>query len=639
MTVSISKSAFVVSGGQTVALSQAVSVTPDAGNPAYLVLTGMDRDDYTADATGETGTLSGNGSTDQFTLQSGDVRGIGIVFTYDAATGQYVNSTYGSLAQLEYTASASDEDVVNFGLFGLSNASLAEQYAADPLAMMQLGASGYLGSASILTDPAFSGTVPSQATPDSIAATANSFAGQAWNIDGCWTLTSAISTEAGAALPMDSTLVGAAAQGGGEWIVAYDGPVTANADWESLVQTGEMISFAPGGTGGHITTVVSGSGASAMVVDNVQYLDNGVTVNAADDGSADDLTIAAAHPFVQELDGVPDSSVVIYELDTPTVTLRVSTDTLAAGATQTLDSLFAATEPGTRAITEYQAYDATSGESFTVGGVSSEADSAATAVTAASLSAITYAAGTAAGSDTIEVRAFNGAYWGDWTALGVTVSPPAPPAVAHQTADQTWTAGQSVALNLSDSFSSVSPLAMTVTQADGTALPTGLTFNAATDMLSGTAPINAQTLGLMVTATDLSGQSASEVFQAAVAMPAPPVLANRTPHQHWMPGQTVSFTLPPGTFSDTAHQQLVYAAHEVSGADATSWLHFNASTDTLSGIVPTTVAGTGMIGLTITATDSFGQSASDSFWLRLDSGSGTTPLHWQPLNESLALHS
>ena len=36
-----------------------------------------------------------------------------------------------------------------------------------------------------------------------------------------------------------------------------------------MVTAGEMIVFEPAGGGGHVTTCVSGSGSTAMLVDNV----------------------------------------------------------------------------------------------------------------------------------------------------------------------------------------------------------------------------------------------------------------------------------------------------------------------------------------------------------------------------------
>jgi len=104
--------------------------------------------------------------------------------------------------------------------------------------------------------------VPSQATPASIAAAAQSYVGDVWNMNGCWVLASDIAAKAGTSLPATSPLVGITGISNGEWIVAYDGTLTPNANWANSVTTGEMVSFITASGTGHITTVVSGSGAA-----------------------------------------------------------------------------------------------------------------------------------------------------------------------------------------------------------------------------------------------------------------------------------------------------------------------------------------------------------------------------------------
>ncbi len=186
--------------------------------------------------------------------------------------------------------------------------------------MMQVDTAGYLGSATVVTQPKFSGAVPAQATPDSIAAVAQGFVGQAWNMDGCWVLASAIAADAGTSLPVQSTAIGLPGQANGEWIVAFNGPDGQSGNWQSQVKEGEVVVIGTAGGGGHITTCVSGSGASAMLVDNATYVNgSGKVTNLANDGSSSDIVVAAPHLASQEWAGVAASSVVIYELDTPIV--------------------------------------------------------------------------------------------------------------------------------------------------------------------------------------------------------------------------------------------------------------------------------------------------------------------------------
>ena len=95
-----------------------------------------------------------------------------------------------------------------------------------------------------------------------------------------------------------------------------------------------------------------------MLVDNITYVNGqGNITNPANDGSSSDIIVAAPHAASQEWSGVQASSVVIYELDTPVVSATVASDSLACLASQSLASLFTASDPVNRAITSWQAYD------------------------------------------------------------------------------------------------------------------------------------------------------------------------------------------------------------------------------------------------------------------------------------------
>ena len=630
MSVTETESAFIVSGGQTVSLSSTVSISAAATDPTYLILTAFDRDEYTAGASGATGSLSGNGHTLGFSSAGGDGRGASIVFTYQSSTGRYYNATYGYLDQITYTAPSSANDVTDLSLFATNSASLAKASASQltATALSENGNATLAASATVVSQPVVAeASVPSQATPDSICSTALSFVGKAWNMDGCWVLASTIAAEAGAALPVASTLVGVRGQASGEWIVAYDGPAGQSGNWQSLVTAGEMVAFYTGTTG-HITTVVSGSGSSAMVVDNITYeTSSGRIVNAANDGSANDVIVAAPHAASQEFSGVSASTVVIYELDTPVISVLKSADKIAFGASQALSTLIAAADPAGKAVTEYQLYDSLTGDGFVVGGATQHATSAATAVTVSSLSSVLLSAGSTAGTDVVEVRAFNGSYWGDWSAVDVGVSQTvtlSPPVLAQQTAAQTWSQGQAVHFTLPPgTFTDPNGESLTysATLANGSALPSWLSFNAATETFSGTVPSGTQSFSLAVTATDTSGLSAKDSF--AVTVPSAsttttttpptttgPVLAHQTASQSWLPGQFVDLQIPANTFSDPG-ATLTYTAWELSGPNVSSWLSFNSRTETLSGIVPLFASGT--VTLEIVAKDAAGHTATDVF--------------------------
>jgi hypothetical protein len=588
------------------------SVTAGSGNPAYLVLSALDRNEYTAKASGAVGTLSGNGHTlSPSCIDDFDGRGAGIVFTYQAASGRYYSSTYGYFDKLTYVSSGSLGDVTNLSLFGTSDLSLATTYADNAYAMMDLDAAGYLGSVSVATEPGFAGTVPTQATPNSIAAIANSFVGQAWNMDGCWVLTCTIAAEAGTSLPVQTTAIGIPGQASGEWIVAFNGPAGDTGNWQSIVHAGEMVVFGTLGGGGHITTCVSGSGSSAMLVDNITHVNaQGKITNPANDGSSADVIVATPHAATQEWAFAQPSLVVIYELDTPVVTTKVASLSLACMASQSLAPLFTASDPAKRAITSWQAYNTIIGDNLLLNGIPYAAHAATSAVTAASLSSISLRAGATPTTDTLEVRAFNGLYWGDWQSLSVSLTA-APPVLALQTPNQTWSGGKAINLKLPvATFTDLERQALryTATLSNGQALPTWLRFNANTETFTGTAPSTAQSLTIKVTATDASALSAMETFTATIL--GKPTLTAQTPKQIWQEGKPVSFALPANTFTDPQGQTLRYAASQSNGQALPSWLAFNATSRTFSGTAPGTIQN---LIVKVTATDTSGLAASETF--------------------------
>ncbi len=215
----------------------------------------------------------------------------------------------------------------------------------------------------------------------------------------------------------------------------------------------------------------------------------------------------------------------------------------------------------------------------------------------------------------------------------------APPTVANQTGAQIWSAGKPIVFTLpGNTF--VDPqgeqLTLSATLANGSALPGGLTFNAATGTFSGTAPITPETLGLKVTATDASGLSVSEQFSATVQAAAP-TLAHQTANQVWTAGSVMSFLLPSTAFTDPQGAALSYAAFQTSGPDDTSWLHFAANPADFTGSVPAALDGT--IGIKVVATDAYGLSTSESFCLTFGASGAHPVATGAPAGtELLALH-
>jgi hypothetical protein len=626
MTVLLNTTEDIVSDATSVGIGQYFTVGA-SGNPAYLVVDAIDRNEYTVAGNGDTGSFSGNGATLNLTDTGDDGRGCGIVFTWQAATHQYTNATYGTLSQLSYTSSDCQGDVTNISLFGTSSESLAQQDAGNAYALMQADAAGYIGSATIVTDPGFSGPPPATATQDGVAAAAMRFVGDAWNQNGCWLLASTIAAEAGASLPVQSTAVGVAGKANGEWVVIYNGPAGTggSANWQSLVSTGDIIGFVTGSGGGHITTCVSGTGTTAMLVDNITYENaRGQITNSANDGSKSDIIVAAPHPASQEWSGVTASTVVIYGLDAPVVSDIAASTNIYTGADVVFSKLFTAADPASHAITKYQAYESQSGDTLTLAGVANtSALSAGTALAASSLTALGVDVG-GGGTDTIDVRAFNGTYWGDWqsTTVTATVEPPRAPVLGAQTPNQTWKQATHISLVLAGAtFTDPQKQTLTYSAAgtNGAALPSWLSFNPSTRDFSGTVPAGADNFGVVVTATDTSGLSTSETFTVTVPALAP-VLAVHAAPPSWVENSAIAFALPQGNFTDPQGESLTYAATEASGAALPSWLRFSGSTLSFSGTAPATAQ---TLDLKVTATDTSGLSTSESITASIVKASAT----------------
>ncbi|WLA39706.1 putative Ig domain-containing protein [Bradyrhizobium elkanii] len=100
------------------------------------------------------------------------------------------------------------------------------------------------------------------------------------------------------------------------------------------------------------------------------------------------------------------------------------------------------------------------------------------------------------------------------------------PALVNQTQGQSLNVGTPFSLTLpANTFQDADSgdhLTLAATLANGTALPSWLTFNAATGIFSGTpGPSNAGGLDIKVTATDTSGSAASDIFHMTVINHAP----------------------------------------------------------------------------------------------------------------------
>jgi hypothetical protein len=437
-------------------LSNLFSVGTSAPPPTYLDVIMTDRIEYSGANSPLTGTFtdgSVNAPVYARTVQGGasnqnlNIDEAAIVFTYQAATGQYYNAQYGYFNQLTFKTGNTNLENAEISVYTTNSYSTlysldpntgtqAALYDAQYLASVALSNSTqmtYCGSVDVLNTNNLV-SIAAQATPLSVVQAAKSFVGQVWNEDGCWVLASDIATLAGASLPVTSMQV-MAPIANNPWIVAYYGgnqvaPSVALA--ESLITAGDIVAVAWAGGGAHIFTVVSGSGASAKIIDNAVTGSNG-----AHDGYSADVIAGQYFTVGQEFtaDVALASSITIYRLDTPTIAVLNSTIHAVSGGAQIgLSTLFSCNDAngaGVLPITEYAFYSAGSGSAagdvFAQGSSTQAATSSASAllVTADQLSTVSVlTASGSGGADTIYVSAYNGSYWGDWVSINLLEAAP-----------------------------------------------------------------------------------------------------------------------------------------------------------------------------------------------------------------------
>jgi hypothetical protein len=201
---------------------------------------------------------------------------------------------------------------------------------------------------------------------------------------------------------------------------------------------------------------------------------------------------------------------------------------------------------------------------------------------------------TAAGTTTVTVTATDttgasGFTTFTWTVTSVTGTP---------ISDQTNGINVAITpLNTSTHFTDSGSLTLTFT---ATGLPTGLSINSGTGIISGT-PTAAGTFSTTVTATDTAGAHASESFTWTISQV---TVVSPIPDQTNADTDVVSLATA-SHFSDSASLPLTFSA---SGLPAS--LSINASTGVISGTV---TAADGSSTVTVTATDSAGAHASTSF--------------------------
>jgi Ca2+-binding RTX toxin-like protein len=205
--------------------------------------------------------------------------------------------------------------------------------------------------------------------------------------------------------------------------------------------------------------------------------------------------------------------------------------------------------------------------------------------------------------------------------LAIISAPPngnTAPTVANPIADQTT--NEDAVLNFvipANSFADAGDtLTLSATLADGSILPTWLTFNAVTKTLSGT-PINDNVgkISVKVTATDVAGANVSDVFDLTVNNTNDaPILVNAIADQTIVTSSSFNYALSSTTFTDVdARDTLTYSASLADGTALPTWLSFDATTKAFSGVPG--LANLGSLDIKVTATDVSGATANDTFQL------------------------
>jgi hypothetical protein len=192
------------------------------------------------------------------------------------------------------------------------------------------------------------------------------------------------------------------------------------------------------------------------------------------------------------------------------------------------------------------------------------------------------------------------------------------PTVENSIADQTATEDSAFSFQFAastfDDADSGDSLTYTATLADGSDLPSWLTFDAATRTFSGT-PENDDvgTISVKVIATDESDATASETFDITVgntndALTVENEIADRTEAEDI----GFSFQFAANVFGDVdSGDTLTYTAELANGDDLPSWLSFDADTRTFSGTPEQDDIGT--ISIKVTAKDGSNATASTTF--------------------------
>ena len=191
------------------------------------------------------------------------------------------------------------------------------------------------------------------------------------------------------------------------------------------------------------------------------------------------------------------------------------------------------------------------------------------------------------------------------------------PIVATPLADQSSPEDEAVSFTLpADVFSDVDGDALTLTAAlaDGSELPTWLSFDGST--FSGMPPQDFNgILEVTVTASDGEFEVSDTFILETTAVNDAPIVSTPLTDQSSTEDEAVSFVLPDNTFSDVDGDTLTLTATLAGGASLPLWLTFDAVAGTFTGTPPQDFNG--VFDIVVTASDGEFE-ASDAFSLDIN---------------------
>ena len=194
------------------------------------------------------------------------------------------------------------------------------------------------------------------------------------------------------------------------------------------------------------------------------------------------------------------------------------------------------------------------------------------------------------------------------------------PTVVYAIADQSATEDTAFSFQIpANSFADVDvgdTVSFSATLADGSVLPSWLTFDSATGIFSGT-PLNSNvgTISVKVIATDRASAAVADVFDIAVVNTNDaPTLTNAIADQSAAEDTAFSFQIPANSFADVdVGDSISFSATRVDGSALPSWLTFDSATGTFSGIPENDDVGSARVA--VRATDGGQMSVTETFLL------------------------